>query len=201
MSELNNKIASVLIQWAGERREYSKFILKKYGTTNLMDGSQLMQSLTFDAPVIEGNKIVIKINANDYYKFVDQGVSGSNGGYTPPKIQKGVRKRNPTGVFKFKNDRVHPDMPMVKSIAEWITTKPAGQGVKGAVRVNKKEGTKGSVIPRRDSLAYAYAKSIKRRGIGSTMFWTDTYNEDSFSDLAEMIAKALGGAFNIQIKI
>lgn len=187
--EISSKIADVLIDWAGERVENAQSILarlkKTTGTNNLYN------SIAFNAPTIEQNKIVIGIgfstgsseDANEYYQFVDEGVQGIGGGKT---------KKPTTGRFKFKN--THVSRKMVSSIENWITGKPI------LIRKSKEEKSV-DILKRRKSIAFAMAKNIKKTGLGKTMFWSDTFNDKEYQILANRIAESLGGEYEVQFNL
>jgi hypothetical protein len=123
------------------------------------------------------------VNGADYYKYIDEGVKGIGGG---------KRSAITTGKYFFKTPFV--GRKMAKSIQTWIAQKPI------QVRTSKSQ-SKQDVIKQAEQLSYVIAKSIKKTGIGKTMFWSDTFNDEAFSNLADMIEKELGGEFKVQIKI
>lgn len=177
---LPDLINNITLQWANERVAKAKKILRDNG----IDESKnlLPQSIIADQ-TITSNSIRIDFYASDYYIFIDQGVTGIGGGKKPLKPT--------TGKYKFKTLGVSKSMQM--SIQNWVARK----GIQ--VRKSKEESGK-LVIKRSYGVAYAIAKSIKRTGIGKTMFWSDTFNEKAYQDLADRIAKKLGGDFTIQLR-
>lgn len=206
-SQIQNKVADILVKWGQERITNAKGILNKFeantGTNNLQ------QSLIFSAPEINGGSVIIRLKLPDYYTFVDQGVQGIGMAQQEPKKgrtdkfdlnKKGYKTTRAypkqaltTGKYKFKTPYV--GRKMVESISEWITNKPV------LIRANRSEDSKTSVIPRKETLAFIIAKSIKRTGIGKTMFFSDTFNDEAFTELKDMIEKELGGAYRVQFTI
>lgn len=176
---LYDSIAAITQQWADERIDNAKRILAEKGIKPQM---QLPQSIA-NYQRVGKSGILIEFFANDYYIFVDEGVEGIGGGNKPKKVT--------TGKYKFKTPFV--GRKMASSIQDWIARKPI------LVRQDKKESSKGSVIPRAERLSYAIAKSVKRTGIGKTMFWSDTFNEKAYEDLAQRIGQALGREVTITI--
>lgn len=134
--------------------------------------AQLPQSLTFTDKA-NGNVISVDIFAPDYYTFVDEGV-------------KGLKNEKPnTGRYSFKTPFV--SKRMVAGIRDWIPRK-------GIV----KRGQGGSKTA--DYLAYAIARSVKQKGLRKTSFWSDTFNQQGFDKLGEMIGERLGDNYTIEIK-
>ena len=193
MRQIQNEIANILQEWSHERITKAKGIL---ASKDAIASSNLSQSLmTFDVQVV-GDTISIGIGfadnpknqADEYYKYVDEGVKGI--GYASAH---GVRKSViTTGRFSYKTPYV--SKKMVDSLQSWIAQK----GIK--VRTSKTESSKNSVVPKSFTLAYIIAKNIKRSGIGKTMFWSDTFNDKAYSDLADMIGEAIGGSYTFTIK-
>lgn len=169
-------IARVLDEWGAERTENAKEILrlKKAFASGLT-----AQSIYADKSFISLNGLKLNIKAADHYIFVDEGVKGLQ------------NKKDNTGRFKFKT--LFVGKKFKQAISDWITSK----GV--PVREDKKE-SKESVMKRKESMSWAIAKSIKKSGLRRTDFWSDTFNEESYRDLADRIAKELGGTFSITIK-
>lgn len=193
-----------MVLWAEQKIAKAKGILLQFDANA---SSSLSQSITFTQPIIRNGSIIININANDYYKFVDEGVKGiGNTSFKSAKTDKydiknkgykttrsSFREAITTGKYRFKTPYV--GRKMVQSISDWITDKPI------LIRANKSESSKQSVIPRKETLAYAIAKSIKRTGIGKTMFWSNTFDDDSFTELSILIEQELGGIYKVQFSI
>jgi predicted acetyltransferase len=195
--EINSVIADALKEWADNSIESAKNILiaKKRNTKT----NNLIQSITATDISVKGRSISIGIGfvknprseASEYYKYVDQGVEGIGG--------KGIVKKETTGVFKFKNNgKAIP----TKAIATWITKKPI------LVRKSTKQTTR-AVQSDVNVFAYFIARKIKKTGLGKTMFWSNTFNERAYQQLADTIEEQIatnfkdeiGKSFTINIKI
>jgi hypothetical protein len=195
--EINSVIADVLKEWADNSIESAKAILMAKGKNTRTNN--LIQSITATDISVKGKTISVGIGfvknprseASEYYKYVDQGVEGIGG--------KGITKKQTTGVFKFKNNgKAIP----TKAIAMWITNKSI------QVRSSKKQNTR-QVQADVKVFAYFIARKIKKTGLGKTMFWSNTFNERAYQQLAdtieEQIAKnfkeEIGKSFTININI
>lgn len=107
--------------------------------------------------------------AEDYWEFVDQGVRGSgksSGGTTKSGKQaksggKGTI-RALQSPFKFTNK-----MPPRKVIDKWIVSKP----------LKSARNSKGQFIPRK-SMAFLIQRSIFRKGLYRTLFFTNPYEKE-----------------------
>lgn len=172
-------IADILRDWGQEQVDNARSILQ---AKNAIASSQLLQSIRTIDTTSSPNVISIGITAEDYYTFVDEGVRGIGGGKKP---------KQSTGKYSFKNAFVGKRMK--DAIADWITNK----GIQ--VRTSKAQ-SKVSVLQQRDRLAFVIARSIKKNGLEQTKFWSDTFTEDAYKDLADRIAKGLGGEFTIQFR-
>lgn len=179
MNDLYNQIADITKKWSSEKVTKAKGILNRYGIHERM---QLPASIR-TIQSIDKSGILIEFFANDYYIFIDEGVEGIGGGNKP--------KKPTTGKYRFRTPYV--GRKMVDNIRDWVARKPI------LIRRDKNESSKQSVIPRAESVSFAIAKSIKRTGIGKTMFWSDTFNDDAYRDLANRIGKALGREITISI--
>jgi len=131
--------------------------------TDSMSSARLANSIQFESVQYMGGVYSIEIKVLDYYKFIDKGVRGvknEKGGSSP---------------YKFKNLFVSDGMR--KEIRKWliregmkVTTKPVTK--KHALGTEKK-GTAFKGIDKTDAFATAIARSIKKKGIRPTNFWTD----------------------------
>lgn len=92
----------------------------------------------------------------------------------------GVEKKRDTE-FKFKT--TYPNQNMAESIQSWVTSK-------GLFReANDFE-----------SLSYAIATNVKKKGIEKSEFITKTFSEDSLTELAKAVTQALGANFTAAFK-
>ena len=175
------QIADIIETWANERAEVARENLRASGSNASYNLSQSIQATNI---TIEPNKVTIGIMADDYYKFIDRGVRGIGGSKKP------MHKN--TGEFSFKTP--FASKKMIKSIQDWI----ANKGI--PIRQSKSESSS-AVIQRAESVASVIARGIKKRGIKATFFWTNTFTEPAFTDLAERITKVVGDKFEIDFEI
>lgn len=218
MSDINSAIANILQKWSDDNISKAKDILNKYTANASMNLSQSL--MTFDVKVV-GKSISIGIGfannpkqqAKDYYKYVDEGVKGIGfndlrGG---AKVLKGRNVYSPfkykpkdkvsafgnrrtaitTGKYSFKTKFV--GKKMAKSIQSWIASKPI------PIRTSKTASAKTHTIPKAEQLSWVIAKHIKRTGIGKTMFWSDTFNERAYQELADTIEETIATQFKEEI--
>lgn len=172
MSTINDLIAEALDEWATERTDNAKRILNDKG---IKQNTDLAQSIYF-LNKATGGVSKVEIYANDYYVFVDEGVQGLNG------------TQDTTGRFKYKN--MNTPKSMVNSIQKWV----ASRGL-----VSASPRGKSVTIPKSFSLAWAIAKSVKKKGIRKTLFWSDTFNDNGYQLLVDKITEKLGDQFEITI--
>lgn len=118
----------------------------------------------------------IQIKMEDYWKFVDQGVNGLN-----------VAQGSPFS-FKTKN----PSRAMVQEIEGWL--KRAGASSENINRsISKKESV--GLKFAGSSKAFAVARSIKRRGLKPTKFFTNALEQFN----REVASNALINAARIDV--
>lgn len=176
-----NKIADVLQQWSEERTAHAQGILLE---KNAIATRALMQSILAGKSTIQGDTISIGISAEDYYKYVDEGVQGTQ------------NKRPNTGRFRF--DMSKKAIPLRVALQWTIDAKYKIYGFRN--NVLGKAGEKMSEAQKDKSFAYIISRSIHRKGIRRTDFWSDTFNDAAFKDLGDRIAKAIGGEYVLDIK-
>lgn len=157
-----SKSAKVLVDIATMIVDKAKRNLEKKGK-NASFG--LHDSIEAKDLVIEKpNKFSIEIQMNEYWKFVDKGVRGVQGG---------------TGEFQFKT--IYPSKKMKNAIKSWLNTRTR-RALKYKA-INKMERTDKSLKAKKtkaksegmttESMAYAMATNIKKNGIKPTYFFTD----------------------------
>lgn len=184
---ITEAIADVLKEWGDERIKNAQTILRN---KDAVASSILLQSITNFGVSINGNTISIpfgfidakgdKQKASKYWQYVDEGVAGIGGGN---------KSALTTGRFKYKNNGKR--IP-AKPIQEWMTAKGVNPPADFMPKVK--------LLQRVEGWSYVLARSIKKTGIGKTMFWSDTFNEKAYKDLADRIAKKIGGEYTIQLK-
>ncbi len=153
--------------------------------SNSISTGELEKSLAFEVvPLSRGYKI--NFLANDYYKFVDQGVQGA-----------GSSEKNSTSPFRFKY--ITPSKSHVEAIKRWIKTNNLTALVSD---INKYGSTnrerKGLSMPE-DRAAYVIARSIKRKGLRRTGFWQNAFDE-TFKDFGQKMSEALGQSITVNLE-
>lgn len=174
-SEITEKIAKVLQEWADGRVNNAKDLLN---SQNVPYTSPLNQSIQTTELKVLGLNVGIGFTANDYYIYLDEGVKGL------------ANKSKTSGLFSYKTPFV--SRSMVQSIKDYLPRYPAKPRKKGLPKLNKNNI---------DGVAWAVAKSIKQTGINQKPFWKPTFNEASFNDLANMLEDALGEQINLTLTI
>lgn len=133
--------------------KYAKYVIKESRANLTRKGQKssgkLYQSLGYK---IQGSKI--KFEGEEYGLYQDQGVRGAESYYAD--------KATSGSPFKYKQ---HPssDGPFVKSLSKWIKQK----GIRGRDK-------KGRFITNQ-SLSYLIARSIYKKGIRATLFFTKPF--------------------------
>lgn len=131
--------------------------LNKKGTVATGD---LESSISSKDIQIDGSRLSIDIELLDRYKFIDEGVKGVEGG---------------TGKYQFKTKR--PNLAMQKSIKAWLRLRGRrATKYKAISRTERKDqgiARTRAKADSQDSLAWAVATSIKKKGIKPTKFFTN----------------------------
>lgn len=153
--------------------------------TNSVSSGSLSESLTFELTP-SGGGYVVNFVANDYYKFVDQGVRG---------LGPGSKNSSSPYAFKFLN----PSRKHVDAIKKWITDNNLTAQVTdvsryGAVGREKKGGR----MPLQ-SAAWLVARNIKRKGLSATNFWTKAF-DTTFADFGQKMSEALGVSLVVNLE-
>lgn len=166
-----NATMSTLVQLAGELIDTANENLHNGGHVS---SGELIDSHKVRDPRFEGQEIVLDVEANFYYQFVNKGVSGTKSG---------------SGLYSFKSD--FPSREMVKSIQAWITRgKMSSFNVKRSV---SNQEVKSKRISDYDK-AYAVARSIKMKGIRAT-----GYFDRAITSIEQLTANELGKSFRVDI--
>ena len=127
------------------------------------------------------NGYELNIEVLDYYKFIDQGVKGTESD-----------KRAPSSPYKYRDK-----MPPIKAIMKWLKTeiseaKKEDQKYKLSKRQKKSRSVRAmSKEMKRRTLAFLIARKIKRVGLPYTGFWERSF-EKTFQDLDVKLADATG---------
>jgi len=152
--------------------------------TNSVSSGKLQDSLGFKN-TFTGQKYTVDYLAEDYFRFVDEGVQGTG----PGSI-------NNTSPFRYKNK-----MPPPNAIEKWLKQN-RGKGRVSDVRKYGSEGVEKKSIKTNISdktLSFIIARSIKRKGLKATGFWSKAWAE-TFKDFDQQMSKALGEDIKIELR-
>ncbi|MGN6416112.1 MAG: hypothetical protein ACTHMC_01380 [Pseudobacter sp.] len=159
--------ASTLIQLAGDLVGTAQENLNK---VDRVSSGALSESIKILNPEVVKETIRVDIQALDYYRFVDQGVKGTRGG---------------SGKYSFKNERV--GKRMLTALRKWVIKENLkARTTRKYKAISKREAKRKRITETSNSIAYAIGKSIKRKGLKRTMFFTDAVisTQNKLKDLA-----------------
>jgi hypothetical protein len=180
--EILDKCADVLLEWGNENAESMRKLLRERLKAKGTE-SNLAQSIVLNNPTIKGGLVSLALDLNDYWLFVDLGVKGlvnKSAVGIPTKTY--TNKDYPNG-FSFKNMGTPPQM--ISNLQDYIARK----GIQA--RVSKTE-TGRQVIQTSFQMAQAMADAIKMKGIDGTRFYSDTFNDESFTQLTNELSNVIG---------
>jgi hypothetical protein len=165
--------------------EFLENVRKNLDVSNAVSSSKLRDSITFRT-YPGRDKIKVDYLVLDYYKFVDQGVRGRDTSFP--------ESRN--SPFRYTTK-----MPPPTVIQSWLKQN-RGKGTTSDVRKYGAEGVESKSIKTNISdktLSFLIARSIQKRGLKATGFWTKAWN-DTFKDFEEKMAQALGNDIVIELQ-
>lgn len=148
-----------------------------------------------DVPVVVkfGNKYTLEVGYKTeskqakYFDYVDLGVKGTESS-----------KADPSTPFSFKKDSSKPNKTIpVRIVKLWIE-----QNNLKAVSVSKytKLGAEQKAIPNSKSLAFLIARSIHRKGLRSTHYFSDAVKQVfETQEFRDNVSTALGSDFELKI--
>lgn len=140
--------------------------------------SKLRQSVS-----ISYGSLSFELSLEDYYKFIDKGVRGNK------------ENRAPNSPYAFKNK-----MPPPSALKNYIMQKDISvKGYSDKARGLRKKirETKGNAL---DKAAFAMAKTIQRRGIRKTNFYSSVVNPRAFTLLKKYAERTIGQSVIFEIK-
>jgi hypothetical protein len=159
-----------------ELNKFAKYVIKQ-SRTNLTKGkkrasNELYRSLGYE--VNESAKTTsLAFEMADYGKFQDRGVKGTNSNY--------IENKNTPYSYTTK-------MPPIKAFDKWV------------VRKGIAPRSKGGKFTSRESLKFAIAKSIYKKGIRASMFFTKPF-EAAFKRLPDELIEAYSIGIEKQIQV
>lgn len=112
-----------------------------------------------------GKRLRVDINVAEYYKFVNDGVKGWQGG---------------SGKYQFKKGGIGPNSPMVTAIRKWIIKEGLKQRASNVTKpISQREGKRMNrkITDTSTRTAIAISQGIRKKGLKPTGFWTKTEQE------------------------
>ena len=152
--------------------DFAKYVIQQ-SRSNLTKGNKnvnknLYNSLDKEIEV-GANSFRLAFLMEDYGKFIDKGVQGSN----PSGIKKGVQKA-PNSPYRFKSKMIP-----TRVLDKWV--------IKKGIAPRNKSGK----FLSREGLKFAIAKSIALQGIRPSLFFTKPF-EAAFKNLPDELVEAYG---------
>ena len=151
---------------------FAKYVIQQ-SRSNLTKGNRNSSKKLYDSLDKEievgANSFRLAFLMEDYGKFIDKGVQGSN----PSGIKKGVQKA-PNSTYKFKSKMIP-----TKVLDKWV--------IKKGIAPRNKSGK----FLSREGLKFAIAKSIALQGIRPSLFFTKPF-EAAFKNLPDELVEAYG---------
>lgn len=166
-------IQDVLIEWGNEviDKLQASLIAKQSSNTTL----NLYSSLVVLPIELGDSKFTLKFQAEDYWKFINEGVQGAGDNQTIDgrESKSFWTNKAPQSPYSFKDKRPPVNYSNIngQSLAQWAHNKG----------INK----------------YAVQESIFRSGIKPTHFWDDVINQNLVKDLVKRLEKA--GAKEVEL--
>lgn len=152
--------------------QFAKYVIQQsrsnLSKSNKNSSKSLYNSLDSEIEV-SANSFRLAFLMEDYGKFVDKGVQGSN----PSGIKNGVQKA-PNSEYRFKSKSIP-----TKVLDKWV--------IKKGIAPRNKSGK----FLSREGLKFAIAKSIALQGIRPSLFFTKPF-EAAFKNLPDELVEAYG---------
>jgi hypothetical protein len=151
---------------------FAKYVIQQSRSNltkqNRNSSKKLYNSLDSEIEV-GANSFRLSFLSEDYLKFIDKGVQGSN----PSGIKNGVQKA-PNSPYKFKSKMIP-----TKVLDKWV--------IKKGIAPRNKSGK----FLSREGIKFALAKSIALQGIKPSLFFTKPF-EKAFERLPDELVEAYG---------
>lgn len=171
----DGEIETILSDWVSERIEEAQRILKETGRNSSSTLSNSIQALPFEQ---SDGSFLVKVIAEDYYDFVNQGVDGLERSFGSP--------------YSFKNLGVGSKMK--QAFSEFIRRK----GIKGLSWINNEgERIQKILTTAKDyeGASYVLAKATKKRGIKPSHFMDIAFSQEHIDDLSKQLGKKIEQIF------
>ena len=162
----------------------------------------LIQSIKFPVKVF-GTKYVATLSMDDYWKFVEEGVKGSESSVLAPKSP-----------YQFKKKNIKEGVALNWIRDKGISVGDIGEGTrkkmkkvskrlfitKPEVRKARKEIKSKSLESKRKSLAFLIGRNIAAKGIAPTHFASKVMTQTLIDNLRKDIAKAAKRDIVVELK-
>jgi hypothetical protein len=152
--------------------DFAKYVIQQSRSNLTKSNKNSSKSLynSLDSEIeVSANSFRLSFLMDDYGKFIDKGVQGSN----PSGIKKGVQKA-PNSEYRFKSKSIP-----TKVLDKWV--------IKKGIAPRNKSGK----FLSREGLKFAIAKSIALQGIRPSLFFTRPF-EAAFQNLPDELVQAYG---------
>ena len=152
--------------------DFAKYVIQQSRSNLTKSNKNSSKSLynSLDSEIeVSANSFRLSFLMEDYGKFIDKGVQGSN----PSGIKKGVQKA-PNSEYRFKSKSIP-----TKVLDKWV--------IKKGIAPRNKSGK----FLSREGLKFAIAKSIALQGIRPSLFFTRPF-EAAFQNLPDELVQAYG---------
>lgn len=141
---------------------------------------------------VMGNKLVMEIQMDEFWKFIDEGVDGWGNSVGSPYSYKKGGKPIPMDAMKRFISRagISPAMNIKRGrLASKIKNKQL-----------KKAVTKDNAKKDLENTAWAIGYSIKKKGLKRTKFATEVFESDLIEDMEKELSRSIGRLITLEIK-
>lgn len=189
ISDITSNIEAIFLK-------YRYFIIEEL-TSNLHkhdkdQPGKLIQSIDVKVKT-EGTNVRFTLSMEDYYKFVDEGVQGTEGSSI-------------TSEFKFKKAGKRIPLDSIKKFIAARGISPA-QNIKRGKQLSLIKNKKIKKVIKKinkqkdlDNTAFAIGTSIKKHGIKPTYFFSDVINGELYTQMKIDIEKELGRTIELSFR-
>jgi hypothetical protein len=162
--------------------------LKEYLETNLKNASKdLWQSIKFEVDN-HNDYVQLRLYASPHYKYVNDGRRGTNMKWTDDQ-SKMIGKR-----------KSKAKLPPFDAISNWIRFKGvAGLSKKGLGFRTRQTSKVGDKV-KKMQLVELIRRSIKKKGIEPTYFYTQVVNQETINDLTKILLDQTGKQLIVNFK-
>jgi len=147
----------------------------------------LSQSISFDVKD-QGSYVELKLFADPYYKNVNDGRRGTNMKWTDDQSRM-IGKRKATA-----------KLPPFDAISNWIRFKGVAGLSKKGLGYKTRQTSRVSDKVKKMQLVELIRRSIKRKGIEPTYFYTQVVNKETINDLTQTLLNQTGKQLVVNFK-